>query len=73
LNSIFLAKAFSSFILANTAPRLNLLLVKKSRLYVIKAGKEQKKEATATIFRCSGCRYVFYRSCFKAESACYYL
>ncbi len=36
-------------------------------------GKEQKKEATATIFRCSGCRYVLCRSCFKAESACYYL
>ncbi|APW34894.1 hypothetical protein BWX40_08700 [Prevotella intermedia] len=45
MNSIFLAKAFNSFILPNTALRLNLLLVKKSRLYVIKAEKKQKKRS----------------------------
>ncbi|PJI26705.1 hypothetical protein CTM58_00460 [Prevotella intermedia] len=72
MNSILLAKAFSSFILANTALRLNLLLVEKSRLYVIKARKKQKKEATATMFRCSGFRYVLYHFCFKAGAVCYY-
>ncbi|ATV28753.1 hypothetical protein CTM63_06195 [Prevotella intermedia] len=72
MNSIFLAKTFSSFILANTALCLNFLLVKKSRLYVIKAGKKQKKEATAAMFRCSGFRYVLYRSFFKAGAVCYY-
>ncbi|PDP60016.1 hypothetical protein [Prevotella intermedia] len=72
MNSTVLAKAFSSFILANTALCLNLLLVEKSRLYVIKAEKKQKKEATATMFRCGGFRYVLYRSFFKAGAVCYY-
>ncbi|AWX06741.1 hypothetical protein CTM55_03395 [Prevotella intermedia] len=44
MNSILLAKAFSSFILANTALCLNLLLVREKPTLCYKGRKETEKK-----------------------------